>query len=61
MSHTLGILIEYKSEPKKEFNYIKRNNENVNVKQISDIVIGFIGAGNFAQSYLLPYLKKNKC
>jgi len=51
----IGILIEYNKEPKKEFVRIRKNIKGEN--KISDIVVGFIGAGNFAQSYLLPYLK----
>lgn len=53
----LGILIQYNQEPLKNFVKVKKNN---NFKSISKgkIVIGFIGAGNFAQSYLLPFLKE---
>jgi polar amino acid transport system substrate-binding protein len=51
----VGILIEYKKEIKREFNYVKTSENKV--KNKSKIKIGFIGAGNFAQSYLLPYLK----
>ncbi len=52
----LGILIEYNKEIKKNFIYVKRNEKSL--QQLNDIVIGFIGCGNFAQSYLLPHLKK---
>ncbi len=54
----IGILIEYKSEPKKSFLYLKPNLKFRKTKE-SEIKIGFIGAGNFAQSYLLPYLVKH--
>lgn len=54
----IGILIEYNSEPKKEFIRVKRNVDRS--VSVGEVVIGFIGAGNFAQSYLLPYLKKNQ-
>lgn len=54
----VGILIEYNKEIKQKFNYVKVLGNTV--KNKSEIRIGFIGAGNFAQSYLLPYLKKVK-
>jgi len=53
----IGILIEYNKELKREFVHVKRSAESM--EKAGDIVIGFIGAGNFAQSYLLPHLKKN--
>ncbi len=53
----LGILIEYKKEEKNQL-YFTSANKNVTDEKISKIKIGFIGAGNFAQSYLLPNLKK---
>lgn len=52
-----GILFEYKQETtfnKKVFISNKKS------KPLSDIRIGFIGAGNFAQSYLIPHLKNLK-
>ncbi|MBN2571479.1 MAG: bi-domain-containing oxidoreductase [Ignavibacteriales bacterium] len=52
----LGILIEYDKKIKKDFTSKKIIKEKINLK---DIVVGFIGAGNFAQSNLLPNL--NKC
>lgn len=48
----IGILLRYK-ETKQPF--IKKIE--VNAKPIKDITIGFLGAGSFAQSYLLPHLK----
>lgn len=51
----LGILIKYNEETPKTFNYVKKLSDNEN--KISKVKIGFIGAGNFAQSYLLPFLK----
>jgi len=54
----LGVLIEYSKEIKSSF----IRSKSLNIKQAqknNTIKIGFIGAGNFAQSYLLPNLKKN--
>lgn len=55
----LGILIEYQKEiPTLDFKQkINRKSSNTNSTK-SDLVIGFIGAGNFAQSYLIPPIKK---
>ena len=57
----LGILIRYDNDynsndlvRKKTFKHPE------NFLQLSTIAIGFIGAGNFAQSYLVPPLKKMK-
>ncbi len=49
----LGVLIEYDKELKSSF--IRSKSINVKPTQ-SKITIGFIGAGNFAQSYLIPNL-----
>jgi predicted dehydrogenase/threonine dehydrogenase-like Zn-dependent dehydrogenase len=53
----LGVLIEY---PAKDLNLNKKFviKNTTDKKQISgEIIAGFIGAGNFAQSYLIPNLK----
>lgn len=48
----IGILLKYKSNPTKQNTIAKiRNNP------ISTINVGFIGAGSFAQSYLIPTVK----
>ena len=57
----IGILLEYEHRreisPQKEF-FV---NEYIGTASpIPAVRIGFIGAGNFAQNYLLPILKKNK-
>ncbi len=55
----IGILIEYPKE-------IKTNHKKIELKEyknavsLNQLVIGFIGAGNFAQSYLLPNLEKEQ-
>lgn len=52
----LGILIHYPKRENKLINFIK----NSKVKEkISTVKIGFIGAGTFAQNYLIPHLKEN--
>lgn len=50
----IGILLKYKEE-KKEQKLLTR--VAVNTSALKKINIGFIGAGNFAQGYLLPHLK----
>ncbi|MCX7612089.1 MAG: bi-domain-containing oxidoreductase, partial [Ignavibacterium sp.] len=55
----IGILIKYNQEKDLSRNYTKENFK-VNKTFDSKIVVGFIGAGNFAQSYLLPYLKSKE-
>jgi len=52
----LGILIKYNQEQRKIYITVKENKtyRKVNGK----IKVGFIGAGNFAQSYILPNLVK---
>ena len=47
----VGVLIKYSS--KKSKNKIFE----INAKKIQDINIGFIGAGNYAQGYLIPSAK----
>ena len=44
-----GILLKYNEALKKDKNIV-----NVNNKVIKNVNVGFIGAGSFAQSYLLP-------
>jgi polar amino acid transport system substrate-binding protein len=48
----VGILIKYPENESKKSSEFK-----INSNQIRDINIGFIGAGSFAQSYLLPNAK----
>lgn len=51
----LGVLIEYSKEIKS--NFFRCKSINAKPSKNNDVQIGFIGAGNFAQSYLLPNLK----
>lgn len=48
----IGILLKYEQNDKK-------TNTSINIKNepINKINVGFIGAGSFAQSYLIPYVK----
>jgi len=58
----IGVLIEYPQETKRiksEIRIINLGTKKPQLK-IDKLNIGFIGAGNFAQSYLLPNLKKNR-
>ncbi len=55
--HYIGILIRYRNNELKPSVTIRKN-ELYKHKKVSEIKIGFIGAGNFAQSYLLPNLIK---
>lgn len=48
----IGILLKYPANDNK-----KQTNITVNDKPITSINAGFIGAGSFAQSYLIPYAK----
>lgn len=50
--HHIGILLKYSENENKSRSLIKVNN-----KPLSTINIGFIGAGSFAQSYLIPNVK----
>ncbi|MFM7431545.1 MAG: Gfo/Idh/MocA family oxidoreductase, partial [Flammeovirgaceae bacterium] len=52
---SIGILLRYPHNQQKESTHIS-----VNQVQPSAITAGFIGAGSFAQSYLLPNLKGNE-
>nr|MBC8486164.1 Gfo/Idh/MocA family oxidoreductase [Bacteroidota bacterium] len=57
----LGALIKYPVEQTDEKKLKRRIDINKSkLKKESDVVIGFIGAGNFAQSYLLPNVLKHK-
>ena len=58
----LGILIGYPEKIKRkklETRIINLKNQK-SISKINKVKIGFIGAGNFAQSCLLPNLKKNR-
>jgi polar amino acid transport system substrate-binding protein len=50
----LGIIINY---PERENYYKKTIQLSSKSKQLSEVKVGFIGAGSFAQNYLLPPLK----
>jgi len=50
----IGILLKYKQPEKKGL----LSKVAVGTKPLKDINVGFIGAGSFAQGYLLPHLKK---
>lgn len=52
--HYLGILIKYPAREGKRTNFVQTKKLTTN----SGIKIGFIGAGQFAQNYLLPPLSK---
>lgn len=54
----IAILIEYPGDIK--FEYKKYTKAKNSISQSSKPVIGFIGAGNFAQSNLLPHLTAQK-
>lgn len=58
----LGILIHYPNDIDDARKLVKIEIQNNDKNKIleDDINVGFIGAGNFAQSYLLPVLKKLK-
>ena len=48
----IGILLKYDENEKKKTTFTKIKNEPIN-----NINVGFIGAGSFAQSYLIPNVK----
>ena len=50
---SMGILLRYPSNERKLANRIE-----LSPRQPSDLTIGFIGAGSFAQSYLIPNARK---
>jgi len=49
----IGILLSYPDGGKKETTLVKIKSDS-----IANINVGFIGAGSFAQSYLIPYAKR---
>ncbi|HAR62086.1 MAG: oxidoreductase [Candidatus Margulisiibacteriota bacterium] len=52
----IGILLRYcESKQKNVAKYT------INMNPIKDINVGFVGAGSFAQSYLIPYVKTHDC
>lgn len=54
---SIGVLIEYPSKETAELLYRRITlNERASAGSAS-VIAGFIGAGNFAQSYLLPHIK----
>ena len=56
----LGVLIEYpESAGGKEPLSLPASRSEVTRSKESKAVVGFIGAGNFAQSYLIPFLRKS--
>ena len=54
----IGILIEHSKETRDLDTERRKIILNTNPLKEEDILVGFIGAGNFAQSYLIPPLKK---
>lgn len=50
---SIGILLKYPSEEKTRY----KSNFQINNNPIGEINVGFIGAGSFAQSYLIPNVK----
>lgn len=50
---SIGILLKYPSEEKSRY----KTNFKLSENPISNINVGFIGAGSFAQSYLIPNVK----
>ena len=51
----LGILLKYKENTSKGLTKFE-----LGTNEIKDLNVGFIGAGSFAQSYLIPNVKSNK-
>jgi predicted dehydrogenase/threonine dehydrogenase-like Zn-dependent dehydrogenase len=56
----IGILIEYDTTRKIENTPIYSSTVNTQTSSPSDLSIGFIGAGSYAQSHLLPNLPQTK-
>ena len=54
-SNYLGIVFEYKKELLLTRKVVQKEK-----KEVKALEIGFVGAGSFAQGYILPELKKNK-
>lgn len=55
----IGILIEYDIEKPLNFGGVRHATENVPLNKAS-VAIGFIGAGSYAQSHLIPNITKSK-
>ena len=58
----MGVLIEYPGLRKRRKQQIKKIQLKAKkpISKLGKVNIGLIGAGNFAQSYLIPHLKNNK-
>ncbi|MBN1627890.1 MAG: Gfo/Idh/MocA family oxidoreductase, partial [Deltaproteobacteria bacterium] len=56
----LGILIEYDTGKPISKNKIEKNIAQGTGRDANGVTIGFIGAGSYAQSYLLPNITKNE-
>lgn len=55
----IGVLLEYPEQSAKlETKVILPKKRQISYESFERLVIGFIGAGNFAQSYLLPNVKR---
>ncbi|WP_299244505.1 bi-domain-containing oxidoreductase [uncultured Aquimarina sp.] len=50
----IGILLSYPDNAEKDISLV-----NLKSNPIDQVNVGFIGAGSFAQSYLIPYVKNN--
>ena len=57
---SLAVLLEYGDSFETKPRIYLREDSVYRGKEISTVNVGFIGAGNFAQNNLLPYLKKMK-
>lgn len=55
----IGILIKYDPNKNENISCTRKNLKHKYSKE-DNIKVGFIGAGNFAKSYLLPHLQKSK-
>ena len=56
----IGILFEYNTQKTQEESFVELAIKSQSSAQSGDLNIGFIGAGNFAQGFLIPPLKKLK-
>ena len=56
----IGILIEYSKETKDLSKELRKIELTISPIKDNEVKVGFIGAGNFAQSYLIPPLQKLK-
>lgn len=52
---SIGILLKYPNEEKARY----KSNFKINDHPVGEINVGFIGAGSFAQSYLIPNVKSS--